>query len=203
MKVLSYILKKPIEKVKLHFNSNKVLLLMEFELSSYLGCYLRSSIFNTNVLFKSGQNLSLAVLNEVRRVKLMDQYLNVPPNMFYLEHLREMIVVYSKLNSNDAVAGECVLKDEVVFLPDMRSMYSYYCPDMSLLDKFYFTPLVVELPKFIMDYTHPIKDFIEIEENKFIAMTSQPYQVFRYWNILTSYVSDELFGERILFTRLT
>ena len=199
-------LQKLLEIVNMYVKGSNKFLLMDLELFSYLGCYLRSLIFGTNVLIKSVQSLSLTVLNEARRANIMESYLNVPPNLFYMEHLREVIFVYSKLRNRDAVAGECILKDGLGFFPDMRTRFFYYCPDRALLNKAYYTSMSGEPPKFIKDFIHPEKDLIEIEDKKIIIFTSQAYLAYKYWHILTSYVSIDVvkqnyFDDNLNFTQ--
>ena len=187
-----HILQTLFEKVSVDRKSNNLLLKMGFEFFSYFGCYLRSLIFGTNVFINSGQVKTLAVLNETRRTEMMDKKLNITPKMYYMEHLREIQFVYSKLFNNKAVIGECILRNEVGLFPDMLSKFFYYCLDSSLLNKPYYTHMDGEPPKFIMDHLHPEKDYSEIEDKKVLSRTTQAYQVNKYWHILTSYVSSEI-----------
>ena len=184
-------LQELLEKVKADFKSNKVLLLMEFELYSFFGCHLRSLIFGTKSLISCGQCISLAVLNEARRIEMMDKYLNVPPKIIYMEHLREIVFVYSKLTRDDVVAGDCIMTSAVDFPTDMRSKFFYHCSDRLLLARPYYTPMGEEPPSFIKDYIQSEKDILKIEGETYINRTSQAYQVCKYWHTLTSYVSGE------------
>ena len=149
---------------------------------TFFGYFLRSLIFRTDVIIKSGKSVSLSVLNRARSVNMMVNFLNVSPNTFYSEHLLELFWVYKALDKREDKLG--VMHEINV---DMQSTFFSFFPDTSLMASSSVSYIQKSPPKFIRDHLKPNKDFIMIDGEQCLSMYGYGALAHRYWNALKAF----------------
>ena len=166
---------------------------------TFFGFHLRSLVFGTSEIIKSGKSVALSALNMLREEELKEKFSNIPLNTFYTEHLLELIRISWTLGKKERSVNAYVLQHRYESFVDLRTIMFHNIRDPSLPVTTKNSYLVRQThPPFISKHLNADRDHISIDGLPALSILGLGTQVLKYWNILSTYVIDTKYYDTTL-----